>query len=116
MADIKESTMKTTINDTQLKGPLPVGKSLGIVALVTALLLMVPLVAMQFTNEVVWTFSDFVVAGILIAGTGLLYVLAAMKLRTTQQRAIAGAVLAVLFLLTWIELAVGIFGSPLAGS
>jgi hypothetical protein len=100
----------------ELKGKPQLGKSIGIVALVTALVLMVPLVAMQFTNEVVWTGIDFAAAGILVAGTGLMYVLATRKLRTTKQRVVVGAVLGVIFLLTWIELAVGIFGSPFAGS
>lgn len=38
------------------------------VALVTGLLLLVPLVAMQFTDEVRWNLADFVVAGALLFG------------------------------------------------
>jgi len=47
------------------------------IALATALLLLIPLVAMQFTQEVVWTLSDFVFAGILLFGAGLTFVLIA---------------------------------------
>ena len=36
-----------------------------------ALMLLLPLVAMQFTDEVNWSETDFIVAGALIGGTGL---------------------------------------------
>ena len=86
-----------------------------IIAGITALL-MVPLIAMQFTTEVNWTWFDFVVAGILLYGTGLLCELVLRKVKDTGRRfLIVGIVLVVLFLV-WAELAVGIFGTPLAGS
>ena len=40
-------------------------------------MLLIPLVAMQFTQEVVWTLSDFVFAGALLFGAGLTFVLIA---------------------------------------
>ena len=45
------------------------------------LLLTIPLVAMLFTDQVNWTFTDFMVAGILLGGTGILieYVLRKLK-------------------------------------
>jgi hypothetical protein len=49
------------------------------VALVTACILLVPLVAMQITNEVDWGVADFVFAGVLLGGTGLLLEVAARK-------------------------------------
>jgi hypothetical protein len=49
------------------------------VALVTACVLLVPLVAMQITDEVDWGVADFVLAGVLLGGTGLLLELAARK-------------------------------------
>lgn len=86
-----------------------------IIAGITALL-MVPLIAMQFTTEVNWTWFDFVVAGILLYGTGLLCELVLRKVRDTGRRfLIIGIVMVVLFLV-WAELAVGVFGTPLAGS
>jgi hypothetical protein len=42
------------------------------VALVTAFVPLVPLVAMQFIDEVAWGVADFVFAGILLGGTGML--------------------------------------------
>ncbi len=88
---------------------------IGIVITV-ALLLLIPLVAMQFTDEVNWTLSDFVVMGVLLLGTGLMCELVMRKVNNIKYRvAICGVILAALVLI-WIELAVGIFGTPFAGS
>ncbi|MCC2971143.1 hypothetical protein [Massilia sp. IC2-476] len=99
------STM--TGNELHLKPSL--AKSLLTVALVTAAILLIPLVAMQFTTEVVWTGSDFVIAGILLAFTGLVLTFALRKLRTTKSRLIAAGVIGLGFVYCWAELAVGIF-------
>ena len=82
------------------------------VVLVAALVLMVPLVAMQVTDEVNWSLFDFVVAGALLVGTGLLYELAARKAGTVVYRAAAGVAVGAAFFLTWVNLAVGIIGVP----
>jgi LPXTG-motif cell wall-anchored protein len=42
-------------------------------------LLLVPLVAMQFTDEVVWTLSDFIVVGVLLTTIGVAFELAARR-------------------------------------
>ena len=85
------------------------GKSLLTVAAVTAAVLMIPLVAMQFTGEVNWTVSDFVIAGVLLMVTGLAWVVASRTVRTRKQRVIAGALIGLAFVYIWAELAVGIF-------
>ena len=85
------------------------GKSLLVVAAVTAAILTIPLVAMQFTSEVVWTGSDFVAAGVLLAVTGLVLVTALRRLRTARSRFIAAGIVGLGFLYCWAELAVGIF-------
>ena len=88
---------------------------IGIV-LTVALLLLLPLVAMQFTMEVSWTLFDFMVAGFLLLGTGLTAELVLRKVKNKSKRLIIiVGVLAALFLM-WAELAVGIFGTPFAGS
>ena len=92
------------------------GKQFLRVLLGTAAMLLVPLVAMQFTGEVDWTGSDFVIAAVLLAGTGMLFELAAAKLRSRKSRGIALGVIGLGFLFVWAELAVGLVGSPLAGS
>jgi hypothetical protein len=79
--------------------------------LVAACLLLVPLVAMQLTDQVNWSVADFVVAGALLAGTGVLYELAARKPGNLAYRAAIGLALAAALLLVWVNLAVGIIGS-----
>lgn len=92
------------------------GKQLLRVLLVTAAILLIPFVAMRFTAEVNWTSSDFVIAAVLLAGTGMLFELARAKLRTRKSRLVACAVIAFCFVFVWAELAVGLVGSPFAGS
>lgn len=91
-------------------------KRLAGILFTAALLLVVPLVAMQFTTEVKWSFFDFLVAGFLLFGTGLLLELILRKVKTIRQRIILCAVLFITLALVWAELAVGIFGTPFAGS
>lgn len=87
---------------------------IGIV-LTVAFLLLIPFVAMLFTDEVNWTLSDFVVAGVLLLGTGLLCELVLRNVNRIKYRIVLCAALLVGLLLIWIELAVGIFGTPFAG-
>jgi hypothetical protein len=86
-------------------------KSLLWIALATALLLSIPLLAMQFTREVIWTLPDFVVAGVLLFGTGLTYILVASRGRNTAYKVAAGVAVAAALLLVWGNLAVGFIGS-----
>ncbi len=80
-------------------------------ALATVGLLLIPLLAMQFTSEVDWTLSDFVVAGILLFGTGFTYKLLTRKsIKLAYRVAIGFALLTGLFLV-WVNLAVGVMGS-----
>ena len=81
------------------------------IALVTAFLLLIPLVAMQFTREVTWTLSDFVVAGILLFGSGLVYALVARMGGSGTYRVAVGVAVAAGLLLIWGNLAVGFIGS-----
>lgn len=75
-----------------------------------ALLLLVPLVAMQFTEEVNWTASDFAFAAGVFGSVGLGLELA-VRNGNAAYRMAAGVALAVAFLLVWINGAVGIIGS-----
>jgi hypothetical protein len=77
---------------------------------VVALILLVPLVAMLFTDAVAWGPADFVVAGTLLGGTGLLFQAAAKNAGDTPYRVAAGAALASALLLIWVSLAVGVIG------
>jgi hypothetical protein len=86
-------------------------KSLAAVAIATALLLMVPLVAMQFTDQVNWTAPDFAVAGALLFGAGVSFVLMARLADHAAHRLAAGLAVAAALMLVWANLAVGIIGS-----
>jgi hypothetical protein len=86
-------------------------KPILIVAVVTALILMVPLVAMQFTNEVDWNLPDFIIMGALIFGTGLSFVLISRSSPNIAYKAGVGAGLGSSFLMVWVNLAVGLIGS-----
>ena len=90
-------------------------KRLIIILLTSAILLLIPLIAMQFTDEVNWTLSDFVVAGALLFGTGLMCELVLRKVRKVELRIAICAAILIGLLLTWAELAVGIFGTAFSG-
>jgi len=77
---------------------------------VAALILLLPLVAMQFTDEVNWDVADFAFAGALLIGTGITYELAVRKTGDTAYRAAVGVALAAAFILVWLSLGVGIIG------
>lgn len=81
-------------------------------ALATALLLLIPLVAMQFANEVVWNSFDFIFAGTILFGTGLTYEMIARRSNKIIYRAAVATACATALLLVWIEGAVGIIGPP----
>ena len=91
-------------------------KSLKIILTVVATILLIPFIAMQFTDEVSWTILDFLVMGILLLGTGLLFELVMRKMTNVKYRTFLLVAIILTFLLVWAELAVGIFGTPFAGS
>lgn len=91
-------------------------KRFKLILLIVAIILLIPFIAMQFTEEVKWSPFDFIVAGVLLLGTGLMIELVFRKVKKSTTRiAICTVVLLVLFIV-WAELAVGVFGTPLAGS
>lgn len=73
--------------------------------------LLLPLLAMQFTEEVNWTASDFVFAAILLFGSLGAFEVVARMTGDTAYRVGAGVAIAALFLLTWSNAAVGITDS-----
>ncbi len=79
-------------------------------------LLLVPFIAMQFTEEVHWTLFDFSVAATLLLSAGLCLELAIRKTPKLTYRILACTAIVLMLLLVWIEVAVGIFGTPFAGS
>jgi hypothetical protein len=88
------------------------GNSLRIAVWGTAaFLLLLPLVAMQFTKEVNWNLADFVVFGTMLVLACGTYELATRLTGNTAYRAAVGVAVAAAFLLVWMNLAVGIIGT-----
>ena len=79
--------------------------------LIIAALLLIPFVAMQFTDEVKWSAGDFVIMAIVLAGIGLAYELIARKSEKSMYRVAFGVGLLGALLLLWVNGAVGIIGN-----
>ena len=84
--------------------------SIAGLAIAVTVLLFIPLIAMQFTGEVAWTLFDFMIAGILLFGIGLTYMLIARKSESVSFKIAAGFALCTGLLLIWVNMAVGIIG------
>ncbi|UPQ78006.1 hypothetical protein M0M57_10210 [Flavobacterium azooxidireducens] len=93
----------------------PNQRLMGIIVVVATLLL-IPLIAMRFTTEVNWDAFDFIVAAVLLLGTGLVCEMVLRNVRSTKNRILLCGVILIILFLVWAELAVGIFGTPFAGS
>lgn len=90
-------------------------KRLTGILIAVAVILLIPFIAMQFTDQVKWSLFDFIGAAVLLAGTGLMCEFVLRKFKKTSHRIAICAVILIALLLTWMELAVGIFGTPFAG-
>ena len=85
------------------------------IVIVVALLLLIPLIAMQLTDEVTWSVFDFLVAAIILLSAGFILDLILRKVKSTLYRIAFSIALLILLLLVWSELAVGIFGTFIGG-
>jgi hypothetical protein len=79
--------------------------------LAIACILLIPLVAMQFTDEVVWDLFDFIVAGVLLVGAALSYEVVARRTGDSAYRTAVGVAVAAALILVWVNGAVGLIGS-----
>jgi hypothetical protein len=73
-------------------------------------LILLPLIAMRFTDQVAWSASDFGFAIPLIGGGGIAYELVVRMTGNAAYRAAVAVALLTSFLLVWSNLAVGIVG------
>ena len=83
---------------------------------IVGLLLSIPLIAMQLTDEVNWSFFDFIIMGVMLSITGLAIGIIIKTIKNYKYRNIFIAIIIMIFLLIWAELGVGLFGTPFAGS
>jgi hypothetical protein len=85
------------------------GKLFLFVAIITAMLLVIPLVAMQFSTAVSWTVRDFVAAAALLFSAGSSMVIVFRRVSSRFYRRLFIALIALALAVIWVELAVGIF-------
>lgn len=80
------------------------------------LLLLFPLVGTLVSNEVNWSFFDFIVMGmlILLVSFGIKQII--KRTNSMHYRILLIGSILLIFLLVWAELAVGIFGTPFEGN
>ena len=125
--DIAELIRDGNLENEVFSAEMPVQEDLGIktirrirkrirrqmlyVVLLTMCLLLVPFVAMFFTDEVTWNWFDFTVAGILLFGAGFAFVLVSNISKRIVYRMATGIVVLSALVLIWVTLAVGIIGS-----
>jgi len=91
-------------------------KRFSILTFAPLALLLIPLIAMHYSDEVHWTLIDFAIMGVLLLVAGMWTQRVVKRVKSFPRRATYIILVIFLFLLVWAELAVGILGSPLAGN
>jgi uncharacterized PurR-regulated membrane protein YhhQ (DUF165 family) len=79
-------------------------------------LLCIPLLGNLFSKEVNWSASDFLIAGALLFTAAFLINLVRNRVKKQSQKVMICIFILLALVLVWLELAIGIFGSPFAGS
>ena len=83
---------------------------------VPALLMATAFLGNLFAEGWNWSPFDFIIAAVLLFGTAFFINLAIRSKKTLVTKLIVCFAILLVLALVWIELAVGIFGSPFAGS
>lgn len=78
--------------------------------------LAIPFTAMQFTQEVKWSLLDFVIAATLLSAFAFFIEYILRKTIPTKNKIAFIIIATLLLIIVWLELAVGIFNTPLSGS
>ncbi|MDP5140834.1 MAG: hypothetical protein NWP83_10260 [Spirosomaceae bacterium] len=78
-------------------------------------LLSIPLIAIQFTDQVNWVVSDFIVMALLLFSVGLACEITIRNVQNPKFRVLISLIILIAFMLVWVELSVGIFGTPFGG-
>ena len=79
-------------------------------------LLLIPMATMLISDEINWSIFDFLVMGVLLFSFGVSINIVLKNTKNSKIRITFFTILILIFSLIWIELAVGIFESPFAGS
>jgi hypothetical protein len=81
-----------------------------------ALLMVVAFFGNLFVEGWNWSPFDFIIAAVLLFGTAFFVNLVVSSKKAFSSKLIICSVILLVLMLVWAELAVGIFGSPFAGS
>jgi hypothetical protein len=79
-------------------------------------LLLIPLIGMTITDEINWSQFDFIIMGSLVILLSIGINFASNLAKNLKNRVLYIGILVIIFMLIWAELAVGLFGTPFAGS
>ena len=81
----------------------------------TLILLIIPFLSNMYIIDFNWSLVDFIIMGVLIFSC-LSFISFTRKKLSGIKEILAIIIVVIVFILLWAELAVGIFGSPFAGS
>lgn len=87
-----------------------------IIFAVPALLLAAAFIGNLLIKDWNWSPFDFLVGTVMLFGTAFFINLVILSKKSFPSKVLISFVILMIVCLVWIELAVGIFGSPLAGS
>ena len=79
-------------------------------------LLIIPLLGVLLTNAVEWVIFDFLLMGSLLLVLGIAINLTFLNIKYFNKRIAIIFFVILIFLLIWVELAVGVFNTPFAGT
>lgn len=85
-------------------------------AVLIAIVLMIPFMAMQFTTEIQWDWPDFMIFGIILSIIAISYEVIVQKSKVTVYRVAFGVGMLGAILLFWVNAAVGIIGNEGQGA
>lgn len=94
-----------------MKTQTKLSRSILGVGMVTGLILLVPMLAMKFTDQVDWSASDFIIMGALLFGVGMAYTLTTMGEPNIVYRVAMALGLGGTLFMIWANLAVGLIGA-----
>lgn len=83
---------------------------------VPTLIMVFAVIGNLFSKEFNWSPADFLIAGILLFGTAIIIDLIRRIVKNPTYKILLCIVVLFILILTWVELAVGLFGTPFAGS
>lgn len=87
-----------------------INSSIAKISGATVVILITVFIIMQFSEEVNWQLGDFIIAAFLIVSILSIIELIRIKVSVKKHRILLILLAIILFLLIWVELAVGLFG------